>query len=109
MSDYKKLVDKRWIAIGKSLPFSIYDSQRKLLLAQGHVVESERSLQRLLEHGQYYKAELSPGPRDVTEEELAADPVDPLTALSRDRPPQKTRWGACRDERPGRFQLTRTR
>jgi len=84
MSDYKKLVDKRWIAIGKSLPFSIYDSQRKLLLAQGHVVESERSLQRLLEHGQYYKAELSAGPRDVIEEELAADPVDPLTALSRD-------------------------
>ena len=84
MSDYKKLVDKRWIAIGKSLPFSIYDSQRKLLLAQGHVVESERSLQRLVEHGQYYKAELSAGPRDVIEEELAADPVDPLTALNRD-------------------------
>jgi hypothetical protein len=84
MTDYKKLVDKRWIAIGKSLPFSIYDSHRKLLLAQGHVVESERSLQRLLDHGQYYKAELSAGPRDVIEEELAADPADPLTALGRD-------------------------
>jgi len=85
MTDYKKLVDKRWIAIGKSLPFSIYDSQRKLLLAQGHVVESERSLQRLLDHGQYYKPDLSAGPRDFIEEELAdADPVDPLTALSRD-------------------------
>jgi hypothetical protein len=84
MTDYKKLVDKRWIAIGKSLPFSIYDSQRKLLLAQGHVVESERSLQRLLEHGQYYKPELSAGPRDVIEEELAGDPVDPLSALHRD-------------------------
>jgi hypothetical protein len=84
MTDYKKLVDKRWIAIGKSLPFSIYDSQRKLLLAQGHVVESERSLQRLLDHGQYYKAELSAGSRDVIEDELAADPVDPLTALCRD-------------------------
>ena len=84
MTDYKKLVDKRWIAIGKSLPFSIYDSQRKLLLAQGHVVESERSLQRLLDHGQYYKPEHSEGPRDVIEEELAGDPVDPLTALNRD-------------------------
>ncbi len=86
MTDYKKLVDKRWIAIGKSLPFSIYDSQRKLLLAQGHVVESERSLQRLLDHGQYYKPEHTAGPqsRDVVEEELAADPVDPLSALSRD-------------------------
>jgi hypothetical protein len=84
MTDYKKLVDKRWIAIGKSLPFSIYDSQRKLLLAQGHVVESERSLQRLLDHGQYYKPEHSAAPRDVIEEELAGDPVDPLTALNRD-------------------------
>jgi hypothetical protein len=84
MTDYKKLVDKRWIAIGKSLPFSIYDSQRKLLLAQGHVVESERSLQRLLDHGQYYKPEHSAGPREVIEEELAGDPVDPLTALNRD-------------------------
>jgi PilZ domain/Flagellar protein YcgR len=84
MTEYKKLVDKRWIAIGKSLPFSIYDSQRKLLLAQGHVVESERSLQRLLDHGQYYKPEHSAGPREVIEEELAVDPVDPLTALNRD-------------------------
>jgi hypothetical protein len=84
MTDYKKLVDKRWIAIGKSLPFSIYDSQRKLLLAQGHVVESERSLQRLLDHGQYYKPEHSAEPREVIEEELAGDPVDPLAALSRD-------------------------
>jgi len=84
MADFKKLVDKRWIGIGKSLPFSIYDSQRKLLLAQGHVVESERSLQRLLDHGQYYKTDLSAGPREVIEEELAADPVDPLSALSRD-------------------------
>jgi hypothetical protein len=84
MTDYKKLVDKRWLAIGKSLPFSIYDSQRKLLLAQGHVVESERSLQRLLDQGQYYKPEVSVGPRDVIEEELAPDPVDPLSALSRD-------------------------
>jgi hypothetical protein len=84
MTDYKKLVDKRWIAIGKSLPFSIYDSHRKLLLAQGHVVESERSLQRLLDQGQYYKPELSAGGRDVIEEALEPDPVDPLTALNRD-------------------------
>lgn len=84
MKDYKRLVDKRWLAIGKSLPFSIYDSQRKLLLAQGHVVESERSLQRLLDHGQYYKPELSAGPRDVIEEADDRDPVDSLTALDRD-------------------------
>ena len=85
MTEFKKLVDKRWIAVGKSLPFSIYDSQRKLLLAQGHVVESPRSLERLLEQGQYYKPEQSGSDgRSAIEEALDSDPVDPLTALNRD-------------------------
>ena len=84
MTQYKKLVDKRWLAVGKPLPFSIYDSQQKLLLAQGHVVESERSLQRLLDHGTYYKPESAPVPGEVIEEALESDPVDPLTALVRD-------------------------
>ena len=64
MTQYKRLVDKRWLAVGKALPFSIYDSQQKLLLAQGHVVESERSLQRLVDHGAYYKPESEPVPGD---------------------------------------------
>jgi len=82
MNDYKRLVDKRWIAIGKSLPFSIYDSHRKLLLAQGHVVESARSLERLLDQGQYYKPEHSGrDDHDVVEEAVDGDP---LTALNRD-------------------------
>src|SRR3984957_7681005 len=95
MTDYKKLVDKRWIAIGKSLPFSIYDSHRKLLLAQGHVVESERSLERLLEQGTYYKAEAAAYSEDVVEEAADGDPVDPLTALGRDYSniPQRARCG----------------
>jgi Flagellar protein YcgR/PilZ domain len=84
MTQYKTLVDKRWLAIGKPLPFSIYDSQRKLLLAQGHVVESDRSLQRLLDHGTYYKPESEPAPGEVIEEAAEADPIDPLTALVRD-------------------------
>jgi hypothetical protein len=84
MNEYKRLVDKRWIAVGKALPFSIYDSQRKLLLAQGHVVESARSLERLLEQGQYYKPEHSGGDRSIVEESLESDPIDPLTALNRD-------------------------
>src|SRR5271156_2769312 len=95
MTDYKKLVDKRWMAIGKPLPFSIYDSQRKLLLAQGHVVESERSLQRLVEQGTYYKAEAGADLGEVIEEAVDVDPVDPLTALSRDYSniPQRSRCG----------------
>ncbi len=85
MTDFKTLVDKRWIAIGKSLPFSIYDSRYKLLLAQGRVVESERSLQRLLQEGAYYKAEHPDGDNlEVRDELEGGDPVDPLTALRRD-------------------------
>jgi len=83
MTEFKKLVDKRWIAVGKCLPFSIYDSQRKLLLAQGHVVESARSLERLLEQGQYYKPDHAGGDPGL-EEALDSDPVDPLTSLNRD-------------------------
>jgi hypothetical protein len=85
MTAYKKLLDKRWIAIGKSLPFSIYDSQRRLLLAQGHVVESERTLERLLAHGEYYRAD-DPAddahPADVESPETAS--VDPLQVLNLD-------------------------
>src|SRR5215469_2270581 len=95
MTQYKRLVDKRWLAIGKPLPFSIYESQRKLLLAQGHVVESDRSLQRLLDHGTYYKPESAAVPGEVIEEAAEADPVDPLTALVRDYSniTQRTRCG----------------
>jgi len=95
MSDYKRLIDKRWMAIGKPLPFSIYDSQRKLLLAQGHVVESQRSLERLLEQGTWYRAEVGDDDYEVIEEAPEADPVDPLSALCRDYSniPQRSRCG----------------
>jgi hypothetical protein len=94
MSEFKRLIDKRWLAIGKPLPFSIFDSQRKLLLAQGHVVESARSLERLLEQGQYYRLD-RPGTDDEVIEEAAADPVHPLAALNRDYAniPQRARCG----------------
>ena len=61
MANFKRLIDKRWVAIGKPLPFSIYDSEQKLLLAQGHVVESERSLERLQQQGTYYRVEAERG------------------------------------------------
>jgi PilZ domain/Flagellar protein YcgR len=95
MSEFKRLLDKRWLAIGKPLPFSIYDSQRKLLLAQGHVVESARSLERLIEQGQYYRAERPGAATDEVVEEAAGDPVHPLAALNRDYAniPQRARCG----------------
>src|SRR5437763_159872 len=96
MTEFKRLIDKRWLAIGKPLPFSIYDSQHKLLLAQGHVVESARSLERLLEQGQYYRPD-GPGAAggDAVIEEPAGDPVHPLAALNRDYAniPQRARCG----------------
>jgi len=96
MTDFRKLIDKRWLAIGKALPFSIYDAQRKLLLSQGHVIESERSLDRLLDQGQYYKLEAHGDEESSVAEELAdGNPVDPLTALSRDYAniSQRARYG----------------
>jgi hypothetical protein len=94
MNDFKRLIDKRWLAIGKPLPFSIYDPQRKLLLAQGHVVESARSLERLLEQGYYYRPD-RPGAADDEVIEEAADPIHPLAALNRDYAniPQRARCG----------------
>jgi hypothetical protein len=98
MANFKRLIDKRWMAIGKPLPFSIYDSQRKLLLAQGHVVESDRSLERLQQQGTWYKVESGADPNEVIEEAVEADPADPvdaLNALSRDYSniPQRARCG----------------
>ena len=98
MANFKRLIDKRWLAIGKPLPFSIYDSEQKLLLAQGHVVESERSLERLQQQGTYYKVEAGADPNEVVEEAAEADPADPadaLSALSRDYSniPQRARCG----------------
>ncbi len=84
MSEFKRLIDKRWLSIGKPLPFSIYDSQRKLLLAQGRVVESARSLERLLEQGQYYRPDRPGAADEDVIEEPDGDPVHPLAALNRD-------------------------
>jgi hypothetical protein len=94
MSQFKRLIDKRWMAIGKPLPFSIYDSQRKLLLAQGHVVESERGLERLQQQGTFYKVD-DEGCEKVTEAAADSVPTDALTALNRDYSniPQRSRCG----------------
>jgi hypothetical protein len=96
MTEYKTLVDKHGIAVGKALPFSIYDSQRKLLLARGHMVESQRSLQRLLQHGQYYSSgHPDSEARSAAEEWTGNGPIDPLAALNRDYSniPQRSRCG----------------
>ena len=44
-------VDKERIVVGQPLPFSIFSAEGSLLLAKGHVVESGRALQVLLNNG----------------------------------------------------------
>ena len=43
--------DKEGIVVGQPLPFSIFSAEGNLLLAKGHVVESDRALQVLLNNG----------------------------------------------------------
>jgi PilZ domain/Flagellar protein YcgR len=96
MTEYKLLVDKHGISVGKALPFSIYDAQRKLLLAQGHMVESQRSLERLLRQGQYYRSGHSDSDaRSAAEEWTGNGPINPLAALNRDYAniPHRSRCG----------------
>ena len=87
MSELTRLVDKRSILMGRPLPYSIYDGDRKLLLAQGHLVESERVRERLLKHGMYFNKDRvndSPVAPGAEEEPDSALPPDPLQLLVRD-------------------------
>jgi len=47
------MLDQGRIIIGQPLPFSVYSADRKLLLAKGQIVESERVRQLLLRAGRY--------------------------------------------------------
>lgn len=53
MSSQEPLANKDAIVIGRPLPFSIYSADRKLLLAQGQMVESERLRDALLRVGRF--------------------------------------------------------
>ena len=46
-------IDGRHIVVGAPLPFSVYRADRKLLLAKGAIVESERVRETLLRNGRY--------------------------------------------------------
>jgi c-di-GMP-binding flagellar brake protein YcgR len=53
MSATTLLFEKDKIVVGQPLPFSVFSSDRKLLLAEGRVVESERAREMLVRHGAY--------------------------------------------------------
>lgn len=48
---------QRQVAVGQPLPFGVRDEHGNLLLARGHVVESDAQLEALLERGAYVDAE----------------------------------------------------
>jgi hypothetical protein len=62
-------IDGRDIIVGAPLPFSIYRSDRKLLLAKGAIVESERVRESLIRNGRYRS--------ESRTQELAADAAAP--------------------------------
>lgn len=53
MASHQLLTDQDSIVVGSPLPFSVYSADRKLLLAKGQVVESERTRDQLLRAGQF--------------------------------------------------------
>ena len=53
MTSSVPLLEKDQIVVGKPLPFSIYSVDRKLLLAAGRIVETERSREMLVKNGIY--------------------------------------------------------
>lgn len=58
------------VAIGKELPYSVYDAQGNLLLAKGHVISSPNQLNVLMSRGMYRQAQNEPmqeKPREVRE------------------------------------------
>lgn len=48
-------IDKSELSIGQPAPWSLYDSDRRLLLARGVVIESERQIEQLAERGLFRK------------------------------------------------------
>jgi len=79
---YTPLVDKHCIVVGKPLPFSIYDGDCKLLLAEGRVVESERLKERLLALG-VLCAVPEKGSRRERCDKDASEAESPIVALQR--------------------------
>lgn len=84
MSAQEPAIDGARISVGAPLPWSVYSAERKLLLARGSIVESERVRNALLRAGRY----LSNGTSLQLEEEVAAAESESptLDAYVRDTP-----------------------
>jgi hypothetical protein len=72
-------IERDRIIVGAPLPFSVYSSDHKLLLAKGQVVESERMLDYLVRVGRREEGDaLARGAHDRSSNETHAD--DPFSA-----------------------------
>lgn len=53
MTSHQSFTDHDSIVVGRALPFSVYSADRKLLLARGQIVESERIRDQLIRTGKF--------------------------------------------------------
>ncbi len=87
MVDHPSYIDASSIVVGSPLPFSVYSAERKLLLAKGRVVESERVRNLLIQSGRFQGAGTA---LELSEADIAEDPAnvvhveDALTAYARE-------------------------
>ena len=79
------VLDQSSIVVGSPLPFSVYSADRKLLLAKGQVVESERTRDQLLHAGRFQSSgsalELSANedPRHAANARVVESPLEIYT------------------------------
>lgn len=78
MSEALIPVRKAEIALGKPLPWAVYDANHVLLLDEGMVVSSEFQLQTLMEKGLYRErgSRLAPSARTMSGQETSIDEED---------------------------------
>lgn len=86
MTSHQSLTDHDNIVVGSVLPFSVYSADRKLLLAKGQLVESERTRDQLIRAGRFQSlgSALELGTTDDVSGEAARMVENPLDTLVRD-------------------------
>ena len=74
------------ISVGSPIPFSVYNADRKLLLAKGRIVESERMRDILLEQGRYqsHSSALELTEAEVGESTPASPAEGPMEVFARE-------------------------
>ena len=86
MALHQLLTEQECIVVGQPLPFSVYSADRKLLLAKGQTVESDRTREQLIRSGRFQSTgsalELSVAEESHVEEVPLVE--NPLEVYARD-------------------------